>query len=515
MEYQVLLKKLREDYHPKIFGNKKNNCDMLDIRILTEGQTNFKESVLYLTSTDLMPNKEVKDIFTLFCYGKSIDFSKYQHSAFTIVYFGTEISHGELFNVTLENLTEVQQITTGMHLLSNALFSGNGLQHLVDTASHIFGNPIYVVDLQSKYLAMSAGITPDNDFFREESATGYISEKGIRSIRANKLDEKIRKSDSAYYYVNELVEKGMLVDAVHIQGIEVGHVMMLESEHPFREFDPDFFHRFCKLVSMELQKNSAYSRNKGVMYSYFLADLLKNPNQDVTHIKERLKVLGYNLKETFYIIAIPPVSHSFSDLKLEVILEHLKDIFSGSIYVIYEDTIVFLISRAMNQNLSEYELSQLSKYLVVNDLKAGISNFFQNLEDASRFFHQAIDSVHLGMKLKDSSPIYYYSDYYLYQMLEIYEKEDSQIRFLIHPGLMKLYLYDQKRNTDFMITLREYLSQPGQPAKIAKNLHIHKNTLLYRMKKIKEITDCDFIEGEDFMNFNLSIRIMKYLGMIV
>src|SRR5699024_4648012 len=122
---------------------------------------------------------------------------------------------------------------------------------------------------------------------------------------------------------------------------------------------------------------------KGVMYSYFLADLLKNPNQDVTHIKERLKVLGYNLKETFYIIAIPPVSHSFSDLKLEVILEHLKDIFSGSIYVIYEDTIVFLISRAMNQNLSEYELSQLSKYLVVNDLKAGISNFFQNLEDAS------------------------------------------------------------------------------------------------------------------------------------
>lgn len=113
---------------------------------------------------------------------------------------------------------------------------------------------------------------------------------------------------------------------MHIQGVEVGHVMMLESEHPFREYDPDFFHRFCKLVSMELQKNSAYSRNKGVMYSYFLADLLKNPRQNVSDIKERLKILGYSLKETFYIVAIPPVSHSFSDLKLEVILEHLKQI---------------------------------------------------------------------------------------------------------------------------------------------------------------------------------------------
>lgn len=516
MEYQVLLNRLEKiDFHPQRFGNQKSNCDMLNIRILTMNQTVFEESILYLTSTDLMPDANIHHTFTLFCYGKEIDFTPYIDSSFAVVYFGSGMSQTKLFNATLENLTEIQQITSGMHILSNALFSGDGLQHLVDTASHIFGNPIYVIDLQNKYLAMSAGIVPDNDFFREERASGYISEKGIRLIRSNKLDEEIRKGDTAYYFMNKLVQKGMLIDAVHIQDIEVGHIMMLEWEHPFREFDQDFFHRFSKLVSMELQKDSAYSRNKGVMYSYFLADLLKNPMQNASDMKERLKTLGYNLKETFYIVTIPPVSHSFSDLKLEVILEYLKQIFSNSIYVIYEDTIVFLISRAMNQNLSEYEIAQLSVYLTANHLKAGISNFFQNLEDAPRFYQQAINSVHLGLKLKDTAPIYYYSDYYIYQMLEIYEKEDSEIRFLIHPGLMKLYLYDQEKKTDFMITLREYLIQPGQPAKIAQNLHIHKNTLLYRMGKIKEITGCDFIEGEDFMTFNLSIRIMKYLGMIV
>lgn len=515
MEYQILINKMeKQGYYPEIFGSRECNCDMLGIRILTAGQTYFEESMLYLTSTDLMPEASHGHRFTLFCYGKEIDFSRYGGSAFMIVYFGEAISQAELFNAALENLTELQQITAGMHILTNALFSGNGLQHLVDTASHLFGNPIYVVDLQNKYLAMSAGIVPDNDFFREESESGYISEKGIRSIRANRLDEKVRRGDTAYYYINELVQKGMLVDAVHIQDIEVGHVMMLESERAFRDFDADFFHRFCKLVSMELQKDSAYSRNKGVMYSYFLADLIRNPGQNVTDIKERLKLLGYHLKETFYIVTIPPVGHSFSDLKLEVILEYLKQIFGGSIYVIYEDSIVFLISRAMDQNLSEGEISQLSQYLSANRLKAGISNFFQNLEDTPRFYQQAMDSVHLGVKLKDQGPIYYYSDYYLYQMLEIYEKEDSEIRFLIHPGLMKLYYYDREKNTDFMVTLREYLTRPGQPAKIAENLHIHKNTLLYRMGKIKEITDCEFVEGEDFMTFNLSVRIMKYLGMI-
>ena len=515
MEYQILLQRLeKKNYCPRLFGSVDNNCDMLGIRILTAGQRHFEETILYLTSTDLMPEADDGHVFTLFCYGEEIDFSRYQASAFTIAYFGPGISPAELFNVTLENLTEIQQITAGMHILSNALFSGNGLQHLVDTASHVFGNPVYVVDLQNKYLAISAGIIPDNEFFRQESASGYISEKGIRSIRANRLDEKVRKGDTAYYFVNELVHKGMLIDAVHIQNVEIGHVMMLESEHPFREFDADFFHRFCKLVSMELQKNSAYSRNKGVMYSYFLADLLKNPRLNVADIKDRLKLLGYNLKETFYIVAIPPVGHSFSDLKLEVILEHVKQIFLGSIYVIYEDTIVFLISRALNQNLSEYEISQLTEYLKANKLKAGISNFYQNLEDTARFYQQAVHAVQLGLRLKDAAPIYHYSDYYLYHMLEVFEKEDSEIRFLIHPGLMKLYLYDQEKNTDFMVTLCEYLTQPGQPAAIADKLHIHKNTLLYRMGKIKEITDCAFIEGEDFMTFNFSVRIMRYLGMI-
>lgn len=515
MEYHILLSKLKKrGYYPRIFGNQEPDCDMLNIRIFMEHQKLFEPSTLYLTSTDHMPDENVPESFILFCYGKVIDFSRYVNSAFTIAYFGESILQAELFNFAMENLTEVHQITAGMHILVNALFSGNGLQYLVDTATRLFSNPIYVVDLQNKYLAISDGIIPEDDFFREESESGYISETGIRSIRSNKLDEKVRKSKTAYYYVNELVQKGMLVDAVHIQDIEVGHVMMMESEQPFREFDADFFHRFCKLVSMELQKDSAYVRNKGVMYSYFLADLIKNPDRSIQDIKNRLRVLGYKLKETFYIVAIPSAGHSTSDLKLEVILEQMRHIFPESIYVIYEDTIVFLISKDMDQNLSEFEMTKLSDYLSANHLKAGVSNFYQDLEDTARFYQQAVDSVFLGLKLGDPSPIYSFSDYYLYKMLECFEKEDAQIRFLIHPGLMKLHLYDQSKGTDFMITLKEYLKQPGQPSKIAEKLHIHKNTLLYRMGKIKEITNCDFCYGEDFMNFNLSMMIMKYLGML-
>lgn len=149
-----------------------------------------------------------------------------------------------------------------------------------------------------------------------------------------------------------------------------------------------------------------------------------------------------------------------------------------------------------------------------NNLKAGISNFFRNLEDISYFYQQAVSSAALGLKLNPSASIYYFSDYYLYKMLESCEKDNSKIQFLIQPGLMRLYLYDQEHGTDFMETILEFLKHPGQPANIAEVLHIHKNTLLYRMGKIKQITGCEFKEGEEYMNYNLSVKIMKYLKMI-
>ncbi len=517
MEYLQLLDRLQKSgYQYHIYGNKQLNPELFHVRILTDSQHARTASTLYLAPAQLLPDPGISQPVIIFSAGQHTDTQAeaYADSQFQIVFFNTEITEGAFLNLLLDCLTEIQQISAGMHLLVNALFSGNGLQYLVDTASGLFGNPIYVIDLQHKYLAISAGIVPDNIFFQEEHSAGYISTAGIQYILKHRLDEKIRQCSNALYHYNELVEKSMLIDVIEIQGIEVGHVMMLECEQTFRDFEQEFFHRFSKLISMELQKDTTFKRNKGVMYSYFLADLIRHPAKNTQDIRKRLKTMGYQLKETFYIIAIPSLGYSSSDLKVEVILERLRYILSGNIYVIYENTIVFLLSRDMNQHLSGYEMQQLETYLLANDLKAGVSNFFQNLEDTPRFYEQAVSSVLLGLKLNAPASIYYYKDYYLYQMLESYEKENSKIRYLIQPGLMKLYLYDKEHGTDFINTMTEFLKHPGQPSTIAQNLHIHKNTLLYRMGKVKQITGCEFLEGEEYMNYNLSMMIMKYLHMI-
>lgn len=503
------------EHTPRIYGNIHNNCDLQSIRLYEPDQLLFNRSIIYLADTASLPLPTQAGEFAVLCYGSPVSRKQYSNSTFTLIYLQNVDSYQTLFNHVQDLLTEVQQITAGMHLLVNELLSDQGLQQLIDTAGSIFGNPVYVVDLQHKYLAISSGISPNNTFLKQENQTGYISDEGIQTIQKNKLNEKIRSNNGPYLYHEPVNSQKMLIDIIRIQGIDVGHIMIQEFDRPFDEFDTILLNRFSKLVAIELQKNNTFTTNKGVMYSYFLADLLKNPEVNTPKVRERLKVLGFNLKDDMYIIAIPPVSYHAVTIRLEIIIDQLRQILPGSIYMIYEDVIVFLISKDRYQGFSEYERERLLDFLRANNLKAGISNFFSQLRDTARFYRQALQAVEVGMRINSPAavPLYYYRDYYIYQMLETCEKADSEIRFLIHPGLMNLYYYDRDKTTGLLTTLYVYLEHPGQTSKVAEILHIHKNTLLYRLGKIREITKCKFVDGEDYMNFGLSFKIMKYLQM--
>ncbi|MBO5657213.1 MAG: helix-turn-helix domain-containing protein [Agathobacter sp.] len=515
MEYSLLINKVskRISIHGD-YGTSSESIDLTDIRIITKNQFRFKESTLYLSSTDRLPAPSLDQPFTIFCYGEQIDFSTYAQAAFRVIYFGEDISQAELFNIAIESMTVQPQLSIAIHTLMNVIFEVKGLQQLVDTASALVGNPIYVIDLQYKYLAISSGVFTENTFWSKESASAYVTEEGIEYIRNNHIDEKVRSSKLPIYNFNHMAGFGTLTSAIHIDGIEVGHIMIQESEHKFKDTDGEFLFNLARLVSMELQKNSVFTNNKGVMYSYLLAELLKPNNNNVRIVQQRLDSLGYKLKDDLYILVIPPSSYTNSNLHLEVILQSIRNIFVGSLYVIYENSIVFLVSKDKYQGFGEYEMERFLDFLLANNLKVGISNFFSDLEDAPRFLRQAVEALSLGIKLHPEQSIYHYEDYFIYQMLQVFEKEDKELRYLIHPGVMQLYYYDKEKGTDFIPTLRAYIEHPTSSSEVAQILHIHKNTFLYRMGKIKEITHCDFLNGDDYLTFNLSFKIMDYLHMI-
>jgi len=66
-------------------------------------------------------------------------------------------------------------------------------------------------------------------------------------------------------------------------------------------------------------------------------------------------------------------------------------------------------------------------------------------------------------------------------------------------------------NNEFIATLEAFFEEHGNLTRTAKRLHVHRNTLLYRMDRIKEISRLDLDNPETRLAVHLALRIRRIL----
>lgn len=62
--------------------------------------------------------------------------------------------------------------------------------------------------------------------------------------------------------------------------------------------------------------------------------------------------------------------------------------------------------------------------------------------------------------------------------------------------LLRLLQEDRENNTDLYYTLKVYLLNENNVTMAANSLHIHRNTLVYRLKQIRECIEADINDNE-------------------
>jgi hypothetical protein len=70
-----------------------------------------------------------------------------------------------------------------------------------------------------------------------------------------------------------------------------------------------------------------------------------------------------------------------------------------------------------------------------------------------------------------------------------------------------LVAYDRAHDTDLVRTLKTFLACSGSWSRSAARLHVHVNTLRYRLRRIEELTGRDLSRLEDRVDFFLALRL--------
>jgi DNA-binding PucR family transcriptional regulator len=63
------------------------------------------------------------------------------------------------------------------------------------------------------------------------------------------------------------------------------------------------------------------------------------------------------------------------------------------------------------------------------------------------------------------------------------------------------------------MTAAVYFTTNMNPALTAKRLDIHRNTIDYRINRLKELFDIRFDDNETTFSFEMSFRILRFLGL--
>ena len=118
--------------------------------------------------------------------------------------------------------------------------------------------------------------------------------------------------------------------------------------------------------------------------------------------------------------------------------------------------------------------------------------------------------LRIGRFLSGSASVTFFRDLGPYRFL--YELQDSEAMLAFHRELLgKIELYDAQNQTELLKTLICYFKNDCNARITAKELFVHKNSVIYRVKRIEEITGLDLSDPEDRFNLQLGLKLDRIL----
>lgn len=132
----------------------------------------------------------------------------------------------------------------------------------------------------------------------------------------------------------------------------------------------------------------------------------------------------------------------------------------------------------------------------------GPANWLQSLQ-------QARESWRLG-KEWETTPVTYFGDLGLYQLLTGLSTNPEAARFY-RKTLGKLISHDGNKNSELVQTLDAFFACHGNLSQTATRLHIHRNTLTYRLEQIANITQLDLDDPDARFSLQLALKLRPVL----
>lgn len=375
-------------------------------------------------------------------------------------------------------------------------------QRVIDESWFVFRNPLVLLDANHQVLAISSQVGAEevDSEWHHLKTFGYSSVEAINFMLKNcpQLDFWDTKPQ-LYHFTQPFMNADILSVPIFCENNNSARLNIYEKSKELNYGDHQLLEYLANRLSPFL------GEGRGMRSNAILLELLENPSLNAASVQPLLRYRNWDVNGSFGVWVLKPEKEIHPDaitLYTRMVMRWIPELenfvydFKDHVVLVFNYTQVD--AAVLTQRL--LKLKNQTRYIIGQSLPAqGILNIFYGHQ-------QALSAIEWAGRLKKCSPV---CDFYHFAIEYMLQCSDTQaLIHACHPGIRNLWDKDEADGGEKITTLSQYLDCERSLNHTAGALYVHRNTLLYRLKKIFEILQADLDDAYTRDYVKLSLRIM-------
>lgn len=402
--------------------------------------------------------------------------------------------------------------------LLSTLVEDSGAELLADIVHEVTGKAVYLLDQHFQASVQSGGTAT------EARLLGLLRRRFWETGLSGQIERLItlRPTEGDPF--------AALVRPLTLRGSVEGYLVLLGPRDDFGDFDYQVAGRTTSVLAIELAKQSALVEARLRVQGDFLEELLDSPTPRLEQLSTRAAGLGYDLTAPHLVFVLRPRIDEgsqgarqyarFVDLaRRRLVLANVSSLLrerDGSVQVL----------APCPPGLSPTATDEVVAW--VENVRAGLVETLQpdplpiaagvgrSADGRGVTFYaalrEAIQAAEIASSMEADSGTLHFGNLGALRLI-FHLANNPELRSFQRDMLGPLEEYDRLHRGEFVQTLEAFFRAGGNHVQAAREIHVHRNTLIYRLDRIRDLLGGADLENADIrLNLQLALKIRSSFG---
>jgi purine catabolism regulator len=411
--------------------------------------------------------------------------------------------------------------------LTQLALDGAGLEAVAKAIAHDLDAPVLIEDRQFNLLGHGAPpnvSSPTYDEIVTSSGTPVAILKELEdsgTLRQMRAEKGLLTIPS-----NENCKEPRHLCPIVVGGEIMGYLSCVDTDGKAGALAPEFLMAGVHAVAIELLKQKGIAENEQKLRRDFFRDLLfSNGNISPETLHRRATYLGYQLSSAYWALTVEfdqvPNEELLPD-EVTKLASNLNSLLSFRQALVITQTqgatILYPIKEGQPTLDKIKHLAETIRQKVLAGsagwgASIGVGQLYNDLLSIPRSYREAQHAVKIGRALNGPNTIACFAELGIYRMLLQFAQTQNPNEFFCE-ALQRLLEYDQQADKELVKTLTAFLECNGNLTETSDRLFIHRNTLKYRLERIRDITQIDLDDSENRLMLHLGLKMNQIVSTI-